>query len=140
MTDWNELDQNLKHAADTGSGSAKPAAADDPMQVRGDSVPGDQQVMLQCLIEEFARMGWNADQIGLLFENKLFLASHGLAERLGQKAVRECIEQTIQLCGVFRFEMSESKPNKEPRICPILVERKPFPAQQMKTDLTLKGD
>ncbi len=140
MTDWNELDENLKHAVYTGSGAAKPAAADDPMQVRGDSVPGDQQVMLQCLIEEFARMGWNANQIGHLFENKFFLASHGLAERLGQKAVLECIEQTLQRCGVFHFEMSESKPNKEPRICPILVERKPFPAQQMKTDLTLKGD
>ncbi len=119
MTDCNELDQNLKHAADTGFGSAKPAAADDPMQVRGDLVPGDQQVMLQCLVEEFARMGWDANQIGLLFENKFFLASHGLAERLGQKAVRECIEQTLQRCGVFRFEMSESKANQEPRICPL---------------------
>ncbi len=122
MTDWNELDQNLKHAVDTGFGPAKPAAADDPMQVRGDSVPGDQQVMLQCLIEEFARMGWNANQIRLLFENKFFLASHGLAERLGQEAVRECIEQTLQRCGVFHFEMSESKPNQEPRICPLLVD------------------
>lgn len=140
MSDWNEVDQNLKDAVDTGSGSAKPAAPDDPMQVRGNSVPGDQQVMLQCLIEEFARMGWDANQIGLLFENKFFLAAHSLAERLGRKAVRECIEQTLQRCGVFRFEMSESKPNKEPRICPILVERKPLPAQKFKTDLTLKGD
>jgi hypothetical protein len=110
------------------------------MQMRGNSVPGDQQVMLQCLIEEFARMGWDANQIGLLFENEFFLASHGLAERLGQKAVRECIEQTLQRCGVFNFEMSEPKPNKEPRICPILVERKTFPAQKSKTELTLKGD
>ncbi len=122
MTDWNERDENLQHAVYTGPGPAKPAAADDPMQVRGDSVPGDQQVMLQCLIEEFARMGWNAHQIGLLFENKFFLASHGLAERLGQEAVRECIEQTLQRCGVFHFEMSESTANQEPRICPILVD------------------
>ena len=121
MTDWNKLDQNLKNAVDTGSGSPKPAAPDDPMQVRGDSVPGDQQVMLQCLIEEFARMGWNANQIGLLFENKFFLASHGLAERIGQKAVRQCIEQTLQRCGIFRFAMSESGPNQEPRVCTIPV-------------------
>ena len=50
-------------------------------------------------------MGWDANQIGLLFENEFFLASHGLAERLGQEAVRECIEQTLQRCGVFNFEM-----------------------------------
>ena len=140
MTDWNELDQKLKDAVRTGSGPAKPAAPDDPMQVRGDSVPGDQQVMLQCLIEEFAHIGWNAHQIGLLFENKFFLASHGLAERLGQKAVRECIEQTLQRCGVFHFEMSESKANQKPQICPFSVGGNGSPRSRQSNDLTLKGD
>ncbi|MCR4300074.1 MAG: hypothetical protein NUV51_00505 [Sulfuricaulis sp.] len=91
------------------------------MQMQAESVAGDQRVMLQCLIEEFARMGWNANQIARLFENPFFLASHGLAKQLGREAVHECIEQTLQRCGVFHFKVSEAQPTQTLHF----VERKP---------------
>jgi hypothetical protein len=92
------------------------------MQVRGDSVPGDQQVMLQCLIEEFARMGWDAKQIARMFENPFFLASYGLTKRLGREVVHECIEQTLQRCGVLRCAISEPEPTHKVQF----VKRKPI--------------
>lgn len=80
------------------------------MQMHAESASGDQRLMLECLIEEFARMGWDGDQIARMFETPFFLASHGLEKRFGREAVRGCIAQTLQRCGVFRVEMSESKP------------------------------
>ncbi len=89
------------------SGSQKPLNPDDPMQMQADFVAGDQRVMLQCLIEEFAHMGWDAKQITRMFENPFFLAAHGLRKRFGRETVGECIRQTLQRCGVFRCAMSE---------------------------------
>lgn len=95
-------------AAALGSGYQKPADSDDPLQMHAEPVSGDQGVMLECLIEEFARMGWNAQQIAQLFEDPFFLASHSLANRLGRNAVNECIERTLRRCGVLRCSISES--------------------------------
>ena len=110
MTYSKNLELNQKDTGAVGSGSAKPPEPDDPMHMQAESVVGDQHVMLECVIEEFARMGWDANQIARLFENPFFLASHGLAKQLGPEAVHECIEQTLQRCGVFRIKISEAKP------------------------------
>ncbi len=91
-------------------GSQKPPKADDPMQMRADFVTGDQHLMLECMIEEFAHMGWDANKIAKMFENPFFLASHGLTKRFGSETVREYIEQGIQRCGVLRCAISETKP------------------------------
>ena len=86
------------------------------MHMQAASVTGDQRVMLECLIEEFARMGWDEHQIARLFENPFFLASHGLAKQFGRQTVRTCIAQTLQRCGVFRVAMSESKPARTSQV------------------------
>ena len=52
-----------KDAQGFGSGSQKPPHPEDPMHMQAASVTGDQRVMLECLIEEFARMGWDEHQI-----------------------------------------------------------------------------
>lgn len=88
------------------------------MRMEAELVTGDPQVMLDCLIEEFARLGWDANRIARMFENPFFLASHGLAKRFGQGAVRERIQQTLQRCGVFRFEITERTPVGKPRKSP----------------------
>lgn len=90
------------------SGLQKPAEADDPMQMQADCVAGDQRVMMQCLIEEFAHMGWDAAKIERMFDNPAFLASHGLRKRFGRAAVRECIDQVLQQCGVFQIKIKKS--------------------------------
>ena len=36
---------------------------DDPMEMHGFEVPGDPNLMLRLLVEEYARMGWGAEEI-----------------------------------------------------------------------------
>ena len=110
MTHSKVLDSDQTDTVAIGSGSMKTAEPGGPMRMHAESAVGDQRVMLECLIEEFARMGWGAKQIARLFENPFFLASHSLEKRLGRQVVHECIEQTLQRCGVMRCAISESKP------------------------------
>jgi hypothetical protein len=112
---------NQKHAVAIGPGSTKPPEPDDPMQIRAEWMTGDQRVMLECLIEEFAHMGWDENQIAQMFENPFFLAAHGLRKRFGRKAVRKCIRQTLQRCGVFRCAISKSKPTQKSQLVPVPV-------------------
>ncbi len=97
------------------------------MRMEAELVTGDPQVMLDCLIEEFARMGWDANRIELIFENPFFLASHSLAKRFGHEAIRERIEQTLERCGVFCFEIVEQKPGVKAgeRVTPRYPNEKP---------------
>ncbi len=101
------------------SGSQKPPEPDDPMQIRAEWVTGDQRVMLECLIEEFAHMGWDENRIAQMFENPFFLAAHGLRKRFGREAIRECIRQTLRRCGVMHCAISESKPTQRSQFVKI---------------------
>ncbi len=100
--------------AEIGSPLPKFPDPDDPMGMEAELVSGDPRVMLDCLIEEFARLGWDANRIARMFENPFFLASHGLAERFGFAAIRERIRQTLKRCGVFSFEIIEETPDQRP--------------------------
>ncbi len=82
----------------------------DPLEMGVEMVEGDPSVMLTCLIEEYARMGWDAGRIARIFDNPFFLASHGLAERFGRDAIHASIEQTLRRCGVYHFEIIEQNP------------------------------
>ncbi len=64
--------------------------------------------MMECLIEEFAHLGWSAKKIAGMFDQPYFLATHGLEQRFGRQAVVDCIEHTLARCGVFHFEMKKT--------------------------------
>lgn len=82
---------------------------DDPMSLGAQGVPGDTELMLDCLIEEYARMGWPAEKILLLFDRPFFQATHGLNELYGATAIRQRIDSVIARCGVLRFETHEHR-------------------------------
>jgi hypothetical protein len=92
----------------------KPQDPDDPMEIKAAVIAGDELLMMECLIEEFAHLGWSAKKIARMFDEPFFLAAHGLERRFGRQAVLECIEHTLARCGVFHFEMEEpSAGNRE---------------------------
>ncbi len=94
---------------------SKPLSPDDPMEIKAAVITGDERLMMECLIEEFAHLGWSAKKITRMFDEPFFLAAHGLEKRFGRQAVLDCIEHTLARCGVFHFEMEEpSARNKEP--------------------------
>jgi hypothetical protein len=122
-----------QRAGDAPDGAAPPPKApdaDDPMQLRAGVVAGNPLAMLEGLIEEYARMGWDADQIATIFDNPFFAATHGLSKQFGRAGIRETIEQTLQRCGVFRFDTIESKPAANPLPCMDTVTLNPLSGER----------
>lgn len=108
-----DVDREHGNGPDGASAPLKPAEPDDPMRLRAELVEGNPQVMLEGLIEEYARMGWDAGQIARIFEDPFFGVTHALASRLGGEAIRDCIEETLQRCGVFHFDTTLVRPTAD---------------------------
>ena len=51
---------------------------EDPMEMHGFEVPGDPNLMLRLLVEEYARMGWGAATIVQLARDPNYQALYGL--------------------------------------------------------------
>ena len=107
MTDSRDTQADQLNAVAIGL-ETKQLEPDDPMEMKAAVISGDERLMMVCLIEEFAHLGWGAKKISKIFSEPFFLASHGLEKRFGEQAVLECIEHTLARCGVFHFEMKES--------------------------------
>lgn len=81
----------------------KECEPDDPMECHARSVPGDASLMLEQLIEEFARMGWDAGRIECLFQDPFYLATYDLRLRFGLDVVRARIAAVLSRHGVLRI-------------------------------------
>lgn len=88
----------------------RPAELADPYQLIAGGVEGDPLLMLDCIVEEYARMGADEAQILGLFEDPMFLATHGLHGLLGAANTRERVRRTLSRCGVLRFSQTVLPP------------------------------
>ncbi len=79
----------------------RPAEPADPMETTAARVDGNPFVMLDCLIEEYARQGLSKREILDLFEQPFYQATHGLKCLLGEETIRRRVESTLARCGVF---------------------------------------
>ncbi len=104
MTDLKIKDPDQRDATAIAPKS-KPLDPEDPMEIKAAVIAGDERLMMECLIEEFAHLGWSAKKIASMFDQPCFLATHGLEKRFGHQAVVDCIERTLARCGVFHFEV-----------------------------------
>jgi hypothetical protein len=91
--------------------ATRPVEADDPMTLHAAEVDGDPELMLQCVVQEYAWMGWDAVQILSLFRDPAYPALRRLLEHYGETGVRERIEALLGLMGVFRYDVTL---NEEP--------------------------
>lgn len=76
---------------------------EDPMSLDAECLPGDPLAMLTGVIEEYARMGWDANSIQKIFSEPFFLATYGLKQKFGTEIIHRHIEETLSRCGVYRF-------------------------------------
>jgi hypothetical protein len=83
---------------------------DDPMTLHANEVGGDPWVMLDCLIEEYARMGLGPEEVEKLFSTPFYQAPYALRETLGRDAIRERIERVFPRVGVFRVSVIHTDP------------------------------
>lgn len=88
----------------------RPAELEDPFQMMAGGVEGDPLLMLDCIVEEYARMGADEAQILTLFEDPVFLATHGLRGLLGAERTRNRVRDVLSRCGVMRFSQTVLPP------------------------------
>lgn len=82
----------------------------DPMEMTAVEIPGDANLMLQLLVEEYARIGWGLDDLMRLARDPNYTAFYGLLQLFGEDEVRSRISHILSRCGVMRFTASEAQP------------------------------
>jgi len=88
----------------------RPAEPEDPFKMFAGGVEGDPGLMLDCLVEEYSRMGYDADDLIALFDNPEFLATHGLRNLFGPEETRERVQAVLARCGVLRVTVTALPP------------------------------
>jgi hypothetical protein len=83
---------------------------EDPMDLHGFEVPGDPDLMLQMLVEDYARVGWNTESIMGLASDPNYQVFHGLMQMLGEDKLRRRVADVIGRCGVMRVKTTEQEP------------------------------
>jgi hypothetical protein len=77
---------------------------EDPMELVGMVLPGGPgqlEVMAECIIEEYIRMGWDEERLMALFKNPLFAATFRVYRYKGEAYVRELITTCLNKWALF---------------------------------------
>ncbi|MFQ5737721.1 MAG: hypothetical protein ACE5JX_01810 [Acidobacteriota bacterium] len=79
--------------------------ADDPLELAMTRVSGgDPELMATCLIEEYARMGMEAEEILGLFSQPIY-QTHALYQERGETWVRDLVRKVLARCGRMRVSV-----------------------------------
>jgi hypothetical protein len=94
---------------------------DDPMDLHATPVAGDPDVMLRAVVQEYAWLGWDADQVLALFRDPFYPVLNDLRNALGEEALGERIDAIFRRAGVYRFRVSvhEALEEHEPELVQI---------------------
>jgi hypothetical protein len=90
------------------------AAGTDPLELRAEPVPGDPDVMLQCILQEFAWMGWDISQLLSLFHHPGYPVLGQLRQLFGDDELRRRVETLAAQWGVLRFHETQVADDDEP--------------------------
>jgi hypothetical protein len=82
--------------------ATRPAEVEDPFMLHANPVPGDPEVMLRCLVQEYAWMGWGADEIIGLFRDPSYPALNELWHGQGGEWVCRRVAALVGETGVYR--------------------------------------
>jgi len=86
---------------------------EDPMNLHGFEIPGDPELMLRLLVEEYARMGWGLEQVMQLARDPFYQAFHGLWQLYGEEGLSQRVVAVLRRCGVVRVKVTESTPRSD---------------------------
>ena len=81
--------------------------------MHGFEVPGDPDLMLRLLVEEYARIGWGVDDIMRLARDPNYTAFYGLWRLYGEEELRRRVAEILARCGVIRVKATETEPLSE---------------------------
>jgi hypothetical protein len=92
--------------------ATRPVEADDPMNLFAVEVPGDPELMLRLLVEEYARMGWGLDALVGLFRDPFYVAAHGLWLHYGEEELKLRLAAMLGRVGVVRTKTTQVPPTE----------------------------
>ncbi len=77
-------------------------------------VPGDPDLLIRAVVQEYAWLGWDADQVAALFDDPFYPMLYGLRQSLGEAGVRERIDAVFARHGVYRVRALVVEASDEP--------------------------
>jgi hypothetical protein len=86
---------------------------DDPLEMYCIEIPGDPELMLRMLVEEYARIGWGVGEILQLARDPNYQAFYGLRQAYGEEDLTRRIREILSRCGVIRVKETETEPLSE---------------------------
>jgi hypothetical protein len=96
--------------------SSRPAEPDDPWQLHACELPGRPEVMLRMIVEEYARLGFDAQQLLALARHPFYAGLHGLWRYFGEERLEEEVRRILSRTGVMRVRDVQAPP------CPAVVQ------------------
>jgi hypothetical protein len=93
--------------------ATRPVEPDDPFTLYAIPVPGDPEIMLDCLVQEYANMGWGVEQIVGLCRDPFYPALYRLWQLWGAERIQELVAERLRQSGASRFQVvihEESSP------------------------------
>jgi hypothetical protein len=107
---------------------ARAVEPEDPLEIVATPVQGDPDVMLQCLVQAFAWMGWDCEQLLELFHNPYYPVLNQLLAYYGEEAVRQRVQALVGRSGVFRVheviaDEPEPAADDEPELLQLSVQK-----------------
>lgn len=93
--------------------ATRPVEPEDPMNLFAVEVPGEPELMLRLLVEEYARMGWGLDALSDLFRDPFYVAAHGLWLHFGEEELRRRLAAMLRRVGVVRTKTTMTAPPSE---------------------------
>jgi hypothetical protein len=100
----------------------RPAENEDPLELKAELVPGDPDVMLDCILQEFAWMGWNSEQLLSLFHHPGYPVLGQLREFFGDDEVQRRVNTLAAQWGVLRFRETLTEHDDDEDAVPQLVQ------------------
>lgn len=101
----------------------KETESDDPLELVGMVLagePGELELMAECIIEEYVRLGWDEKRLMTIFRSPMFLATHRIYRQKGEPWVRELIGQVLAKWGGYKF--ADIRVSDAPPACAIMDE------------------
>jgi hypothetical protein len=116
--------------------------AEDPLELHATPMPGDPAVMLACLVQEYAWLGYGTEEIVALFHDPAYPALNALVDLYGKHGLGERVEALVGQTGVLHFsgrviEEPDPEDADEPELIQLGVRHRP--AQTTEGDSHAQG-
>ena len=99
-------------------------APEDPLELIAEPVIGDPDVMLQCMVQEFAWLGWEVEPLLALFHSPMYPVLNQLRDYFGDAEIQTRVRAIVREGGIRVTETITEDPDE--RLEDELVQLQPY--------------